>query len=161
MRRPFLILPVLASLALGGCIMVDETTVVGPAGDVAQFHRGVDWAPDSAPPYSAAVSHDGLVYLAGTLGFKPGTREVADGIKAQTELALQSIAENLDAHGADLSSVVTCTAYLTDMAEYGAFNEVYASYFPTDPPARTTVGVASLPLGAKVEIACVAAQTGL
>ncbi|MEL6387668.1 MAG: RidA family protein [Pseudomonadota bacterium] len=122
-----------------------------------QFLRGADWAPDANPPYSAAVVHGDTVYLAGTLGFTPGTRDLPAGIDAQAANALAAIEANLAGLDLSLSDLVTCTCYLADMDDYRAFNAVYAGYFPTNPPARTTIGVAALPLGAAVEITCTAA----
>lgn len=108
-------------------------------------------------PYSPMVVYDDLIHLAGVLGFdpdKPG--ELAEGVEAQTNYALKAIGMTLARADADMSDILSCTCYLANIEDFAAFNAVYAPFFPENPPARTTVGVAGLPLGAAVEISCVA-----
>ena len=111
-------------------------------------------------PYSDAVVVNGLVFLAGTVGTPPGTRElVPGGVVAETRQALENVKANLAAHGSSMDRVVKCTVFLADIKDFEAMNSVYRDYFPASKPARTTVGVAGLPLGARVEIDCIAAVT--
>ena len=109
-------------------------------------------------PYSDAVRAGDLLYLAGTVGADPATRKlVAGGVEAETRQALENIGANLRAHGSSMGRVVKCTVFLADIADFERMNGVYRKYFPANKPARTTVGVAALPLGARVEIECIAA----
>ena len=109
-------------------------------------------------PYSDAVRAGDLLFLAGTIGAEPSTRRlVAGGVAAETRQALENIKANLEAHGASLDRVVKCTVFLADIGDFEVMNGVYREYFPRNKPARTTVGVAALPLGARVEIECIAA----
>lgn len=144
----------LATLGLGACainVNADETSI-------ETLERFTPPTTGGAKPlYANMVEHNGVLYLAGTLGFKPGTRELGEGVEAQTALAIDGIAETLARAGADLSDVLQCTVYLADIADYGAMNGVYKPRFEDNPPARTALAVAGLPLGAEVEIACIAA----
>lgn len=109
-------------------------------------------------PYSDAVRYSNLIYLAGTIGALPSTREpVKGGITAETRQALENIKANLQQQGSSLERVVKCTVFLTDINDFEKMNAVYREYFPVNKPARSTVAVAALPAGAKVEIECVAA----
>jgi reactive intermediate/imine deaminase len=108
-------------------------------------------------PFSPAVKVGNIIYLSGQVGNRIGTRElVPGGIAAQTRQALDNIHAVLEAAGSSMDQVFKCTVFLADIAEYGAMNEVYASYFPKDPPARSTVAGSGLALGARVEIECMA-----
>ena len=110
-------------------------------------------------PYSDAVRVGNLLFLAGTVGTVPGTRElIAGGVAAETRQALENVKHNLDTHGASLEQVVKCTVYLADIGDFEAMNAVYRQFFSHTKPARTTVGVQGLPLGARVEIDCIAAM---
>ena len=109
-------------------------------------------------PYSDAVRNGNLLFLAGTIGAAPSTRQlVPGGIVAETRQALENVKANLEAHGSSMERVVKCTVFLADIADFERMNGVYREYFPTNKPARTTVGVAGLPMGARVEVECVAA----
>jgi reactive intermediate/imine deaminase len=108
-------------------------------------------------PYSDAVRAGNLLFLAGTIGAPPSSREpVAGGVVAETRQALENVKANLAAHGSSLERVVKCSVFLADMADFEKMNGVYREYFPLYKPARTTVAVAGLPMGARVEIECVA-----
>jgi 2-iminobutanoate/2-iminopropanoate deaminase len=115
---------------------------------------------DAAPavgPYSQAIRAGGWVFTAGQIGVDPATGQlVAGGVAAQTHRALQNVRAVLAAAGATLESVVKTTVFLTDMSDFRVMNEVYREHFGADPPARSTVGVAALPLEARVEIEAVA-----
>jgi 2-iminobutanoate/2-iminopropanoate deaminase len=98
-----------------------------------------------------------MVYTAGQVGLMPGTKTLAEGgIQAQTRQALENIKAVLEASGANLGSVIKSTVFLQSMGDFAAMNEVYATYFTADPPARSTIAVVGLPLGAMVEIEVIA-----
>jgi 2-iminobutanoate/2-iminopropanoate deaminase len=109
-------------------------------------------------PLSKAVLANGLLYLSGDGSIDPVTRELVPGdARAQTRKTLENLAQTLAALGSSLDKVVRTNVYLTDMRDYAAMNEVYGEMFGAEPPARTTVGVASLPvLGLIVEIDLIA-----
>lgn len=108
-------------------------------------------------PFSPAVRVGNLVFLSGQVGVRPGTRElVPGGVSAETRQALENIRAVLQAAGSSMERVVKCTVFLADIAEYAAMNAVYATFFPTDPPARSTVAGSGLALGARVEVECIA-----
>jgi reactive intermediate/imine deaminase len=108
-------------------------------------------------PFSSAVRVGNLLYLSGQIGNTPGTRQLADtGIAGQTKQAFENIKGVLAVAGSSLERVVKCTVFLTDIKDYAAMNAVYATYFPKDPPARSTVAGTGLALGARIEIECLA-----
>ena len=112
-------------------------------------------------PFSSAVRVGNMLYLSGAIGNAPGTRQLADtGIVGQTRQAFENIKTVLAAAGSSLERVVKCTVFLLDIKDYAAMNAVYATYFPKDPPARSTVAGSGLALGARVEIECVATVGG-
>jgi len=118
-----------------------------------------DQAPKAIGPYSQAVVTEpgGLVFLSGQTPLDPATGELIHGdVKAQTERVMENLRAVLKAGGLDFAHVVRCGVFLVDMADFAAMNEVYGRYFPGKPPARTTVQVAGLPKGARVEIDCIA-----
>jgi 2-iminobutanoate/2-iminopropanoate deaminase len=112
-------------------------------------------------PFSSAVRVGTMLYLSGQIGNTPGTRQLADtGIAGQTKQAFENIKTVLSAAGSSLERVVKCTVFLLDIKDYAAMNAVYATYFPKDPPARSTVAGSGLALGARVEIECLATVGG-
>ena len=114
-------------------------------------------APKAIGPYSQAIVQGGLVYTAGQVALDPATMElVPGGVAEQAERALANLAAVLAAAGSGLDRVVKTTVYLVDMADFGAMNEVYARHFGDHRPARSTVAVAGLPKGARVEIDVIA-----
>lgn len=114
-------------------------------------------APGAVGPYSQAIRVGPFLYTAGQIGLDPETgKMVADDIELQTERVLKNLTAVLQAAGGDLSNVVKTTVFLLDMREFGAMNGVYAAFFAEDPPARSAVQVAALPLGGRVEIEAVA-----
>ena len=116
-----------------------------------------DEAPAAVGPYSQAVQAGDLVYTAGQLGIVPGTKEFAGpDIESQTRLALENLEAVLKAGSSCLAHVVKTTVFLQDMGEFARMNAVYAEFFPEDPPARSAVQVAALPLGGRIEIEAVA-----
>src|SRR3954454_17614947 len=115
-------------------------------------------APKAAGPYSHAVRAGGLIFLSGQTPVDPDTGSLVEGdIGAQTRRCLDNLAVVAAAAGASLEDAVRCGIYVTDMGTFAEVNEAYGSYFPSDPPARATVGVAALPLGAQVEIEAILA----
>ncbi|HTG83220.1 MAG TPA: RidA family protein [Gemmatimonadales bacterium] len=114
-------------------------------------------APKAIGPYSQATVVNGMVYTAGQIAFDPTTMEVVTGgIREQTERVLANLQAVLKAAGSDFSKVVKTTVFLVDMADFTAMNEVYAAAFGDHKPARSTVAVAGLPRGVRVEIDVVA-----
>lgn len=109
-------------------------------------------------PFSEAVRAGDTVYLSGQLGIAPGgSAPVEGGIAAESTQVMENIKRTLEAHGMALTDLVKCTVMLADMAEWGAFNEVYKSYFEEGKfPARSAFGAAGLALGGKVEVECIA-----
>jgi 2-iminobutanoate/2-iminopropanoate deaminase len=108
-------------------------------------------------PYSPAVEAGGFVYLSGQGPMDPASRKLVEGdVQAQAEQVFKNLFAILDAAGLTPADVVKVNVYLTDMDDFAAMNEVYALQFDPPYPARTTVGVASLPLGIKVEIEMIA-----
>jgi len=114
-------------------------------------------APAAVGPYSQAIRSGNLVYTAGQLGLDPATGKlVAGGIQAQTRQALRNVQAILAASGSGMAHVIKTTVYLQDITDFRDMNEVYATFFPDAPPARSAVQVAALPLGGLVEIEAVA-----
>jgi len=114
--------------------------------------------PDMQLPFSDAVRVGDMLYLSGKIGNIPGTRQLAEGgIAGETRQALENIKASLEKYGSSLGEVVKCTVFLADIAEWGAMNEVYMTYFPENPPARSALGASGLALGSRVEIECMAA----
>jgi 2-iminobutanoate/2-iminopropanoate deaminase len=116
-------------------------------------------APKAAGPYSHAVKSSGLIFLSGQTPIDPDSGSLVEGdIGVRTKRCLDNLGIVAVAAGASLRDAVRCGIYVTDMATFKDVNEAYGSYFPSDPPARTTIGVAALPLGAEVEIDAILAQ---
>jgi 2-iminobutanoate/2-iminopropanoate deaminase len=110
-------------------------------------------APAAVGPYTHAVKAGGLVFLSGQVPIDPGSGTLVEGsIGDRTHRCLDNLAVVAAAAGASLDDAVRMGIYVTDMSTFKAVNEAYGSYFASDPPARSTVGVAALPLGADVEI---------
>jgi len=113
-------------------------------------------APKAIGPYSQAVSASAgrLLFCSGQIPLDPASGEMvgAGDVRAQTEQVLENLGAVLTAGGASFGSVVKTTIFLLDLQDFGAVNEIYARYFPENPPARATVQAAGLPRGALVEI---------
>ena len=104
------------------------------------------FSPPGTLPYSAALGYGDVVFISGTIGRDPLSREIASGdIAAQTRQTLENLKKQLELAGTSLDRVVKTTVFLVDMSQFGRMNDVYRTYFPVDPPARSTIGVASLP----------------
>ncbi len=128
----------------------------GPAGIEAIRPEGMA----VVPVYSPAVRSGGVIYLSGAIGTVPGAGLVEGGVQAETRQALQNVSDLLEVAGAGVEDLLQCNVYLADIADYGAMNEVYGAWVGDPAPARTTVAVAGLPLGARVEVACTARDPG-
>jgi len=116
-----------------------------------------DQAPAAVGPYSQAVAVGDFIFASGQIGLDPATGQlVGEDAVAQLRQALTNMAAVLQAAGSDLRHVVKTTLYLTNMDDFPNVNRAYAEFFPSDPPARATVEVSRLPLGALVEIEVVA-----
>ena len=114
-------------------------------------------APAPIGPYSQAISAGGSVYCSGQIGLDPATAQLVEGgVAEQTHRALTNLAAVLEAGRSSLRLVVKTTIFLVDMADFATVNAVYATFFPHVPPARSTIAVAALPLGARVEIEAIA-----
>lgn len=116
-----------------------------------------DKAPAAIGPYSQAVKANGFVFTSGVIPVDPTTAKVVEGgISEQATQVFENLRAVLTAAGSSLDRAVKTTCFLADLADFATFNGIYASYFDTDPPARSTVQVAKLPLGVLVEVECVA-----
>ena len=116
-----------------------------------------DNAPAAIGPYSQAIKANGFVFVSGQIPIDPQTGEfVAGGIAEQTARVLKNLTAVLEAAGSSLERVVKTTVFLADMKEFAGMNEVYKDFFPSPPPARSTVAAAGLPRDARVEIEAVA-----
>jgi 2-iminobutanoate/2-iminopropanoate deaminase len=110
-------------------------------------------------PFSEAVRVGDVLYLSGQIGLVPGTMKLVEGgIQAQARQTMDNIKTSLEAHGYALRDLVKCTVMLADISEWGAFNEVYKTFFAGRFPARSALGANGLALGARVEIECMAAK---
>ena len=135
-----------ATLLLGSaCSVADEAVYHAPPGSGA------------GAPYSEAVIYDDFIFLAGQLGIVPGTRQLAEGgIGPETRQALENMQAALERAGGSMDSVLKCTVFLADIADWAAMNTVYVEFFPNK-PARSAVGSIGLAMDARVEIECIAA----
>jgi 2-iminobutanoate/2-iminopropanoate deaminase len=145
-----------APLILAGAGVLGAQGVLS-AVEAAPGRRVVPGSP--APYFSRAVVFDRLAFVSGVLGIKPDTRELASpDFEPQCRQVLENLKASVEAAGSAMSRVLKCTCFLTEASDFPAMNRVYAEFFPTDPPARSTVVVKELVRpGAKIEIDCVAA----
>ncbi len=119
-----------------------------------------DKAPEAIGPYSQAVEHEKMIFLSGQVALNPRTGKIdSSTIEDQTKQVMTNLASVLRASGSDLSHILKCTVFLTDMEEFQGFNNTYASFFESNPPARSTVQVAKLPRNAKIEIDAIAIKS--
>eukprot|EP01132_Coremiostelium_polycephalum_P007497 gene7497-9213_t len=116
-------------------------------------------APAAIGPYSQAIKANGQVFVSGCIGFDPKTMDfTSNKVEEQTKVALQNMKAILEASGSSMNKVVKTTILLRDMADFGPVNNVYSTFFPDEPPARSTFAVAGLPKNALVEIEAIALQ---
>jgi len=115
-------------------------------------------APAAVGPYSHAVQANGLLFCSGQIPLEPASGEIVGDTPAeQARRCLENLQLVCEAAGAKLEDAVRCTVYMTDLAAFAEVNEVYAEFFPSEPPARAAVGVSALPKGAQVEIDAIVA----
>lgn len=116
-------------------------------------------APQAIGPYSQAVKSNGLIFTSGQIALDPQTGELVKGdFAAQARRVFENLKAVLRESGSDFTHVTKATVYLTDLAHFQTLNSIYAEYFGSHKPARSTVGVAQLPKGAQIEIDLIAAQ---
>ncbi len=116
-------------------------------------------APEAVGPYSQAVEANGMLFISGQIPIDPETGKIVKGgIREQTHQVMKSICALLNESGYTLSQVVKSTCLLSDMANFKAMNEVYASYYTVNPPARAAFAVKELPLGVLIEIETIAVK---
>lgn len=114
-------------------------------------------APQAIGPYAQGVKANGFLFLSGQIPLDPESGQIAAGdIALQTERVLKNLQGVLEAAGSSLARVVKTTVYLKDLNDFGKMNEIYAKFFPADPPARATVEVARLPRDVRIEIDLIA-----
>lgn len=117
-----------------------------------------DKAPKAIGPYAQAVRWNGWLFVSGQIPLDPATGTLVGGdIASQTERVLENVKAILEAAGSSLRLILKTTVFLKDMSEFPQMNEVYARYFPSDAPARSTVEVARLPRDVRIEIDAIAA----
>ena len=109
-------------------------------------------------PFSPVIEAGDVIYLAGHLGRDPETRELPEGIAAQTTQTLKNIGATLATVNATHADIVRCQVFLADIGDFDAMNAAYRVFFPSNPPARTTVAVKELVLDARIEIECTAVR---
>lgn len=155
-RRQFLEGVGLAAVAAGGAGLARGQAAEPPKRTRAASGREV--IPGSPyPTFSRAVRLDRLVFVAGVVGQKPGTRDlVSSEFEPQCRQTLENLKASVEAAGSTLAHVLKCTVYITDAADFATFNKLYVEYFPSAPPARSSVVVKELVVpGAKLEVDCV------
>ena len=118
-----------------------------------------DSAPKAIGPYSQAIVAGNLVFTSGQIPLDPKTQQLVEGdIRAQTERVMENLAAVLQAAGVTFAEVVKATIFVADLGDFATVNEIYGRRFPAHPPARSTVQVAALPKGARVEIDLIAVK---
>lgn len=146
MRRVSLAL--LLSGGLAACTTVPTKTVVSSPN-----------APEAIGPYSQAIKHGNVLYLAGQIPIDPATKQLNTGsIEEQTRLVLENLKAVLAANGMTMDDVVSTSVFMKDLNEFSRMNAVYGTYFKDKPPARATVEVARLPRDVAIEISAIAAK---
>lgn len=159
-RRRFLTQTAKGAGVAAGALTVGPTVHAAPKEGIAK--KKVIVLPGqktiSGAPFSPAIQFGNLVFVSGQIAFDPTTQKLASGtIQDQVRQCLENVKAVVEAAGSSLDKVLKCTVFLTDIANFQAMNEVYRSFFPTDPPARSTVAVKELVGGTPIEIECIAA----
>ena len=148
MRLPLLLLATIATAAAA-----QQPT------DTTRAQKRIIQLPGSLPglPLSTGVQVGNVIYLSGQIGVLPGTRQLVDtGVTKQTQQTLENIKAILTYAGSSMERVFKCTVFLTNIRDFDDMNRAYITFFPKDPPARSTIAGSGLALGAKVEIECMA-----
>lgn len=135
-------------------LLVIASAAAGAQGPVVEFRP----RPGASGPFSEAVRVGDLLFLSGQLGTDSTGQLAPGGIGPETRQTLENIKATLERNGLGMDRVVKCTVFLADIAEWGAMNQVYRTYFPNTRPARSAVGNAGLVRNARVEIECIAAM---
>ncbi|WP_455721271.1 RidA family protein [Agathobacter sp.] len=117
-----------------------------------------DKAPAAIGPYSQAIEVNGIVYTSGVIPVVPETGEIPEGSQAQAKQALTNLSNLLEAAGSSMNNVIKTTVFIKEMNDFGAINEVYATFFDGDFPARSCVEVARLPKDVMLEIEAIATK---
>jgi len=117
-----------------------------------------DKAPKAIGPYSQAIESNNMIFLSGQLPINPQDGSIPQDIKGQTEMVLKNIQSILTQAGLTLENVVKTTVFMTDLTKFSEMNEIYEKYFSSNPPARSTIEVKSLPKGVMIEIECIAVK---
>ncbi|WP_147820672.1 RidA family protein [Salidesulfovibrio onnuriiensis] len=113
-------------------------------------------APAAVGPYSQAVRHGSMIFVSGQLPIDPATGKMPEAAADQARQSLTNLKHILEEAGSSMANIIRCGVFLTNLGDFAAVNEVYATFFEGDFPARACVEVSKLPLGANVEIECVA-----
>jgi reactive intermediate/imine deaminase len=144
-----------AAAVLGGAAGANAAAQTQPSQEGKTGKQIIPGSP--YPTFSRAVRLDRLVFVAGVVGQKPGTRDLVGGeFEAEARQALENLKASVEASGSVMANVLKCTVYITQAADFAAFNKVYVKLFPSDPPARSSVVVKELVVpGARLEIDCV------
>ena len=147
----------LLTAALAATAAVSAAACAGRTPPPAIAHYGANAAAqfDSTRPFSAVVRAGDWLFVSGTLGTDAQGRLVPGGIQPETRQLMENIRATVEGAGSTMDRLVKCTAYLVDLREWPAMNEVYVTFFPGPRPARAAVGVKELLFGARVEIECV------
>jgi 2-iminobutanoate/2-iminopropanoate deaminase len=156
------LLGIFGTLACGGEPPAAQQPPPAPTASTAVSARQPirpEISPNTGLPYTPGILAGNTLYISGHLGRDPVTTKLVEGgIEAETRQVLANIHEVLKTAGMDFRHVTSVTAYITDFKEFEAFNKVYREHFPTDPPARATVQVAALNIGARIELQMIAVK---
>ncbi len=161
MTKSMTMVLVAVCVAATGCLSNRPTSAPAPVATSVR-ENGITWHLPYGPPtrpFSPAVQVGNLLFLAGQIGTSASAQGgvVSGGIQAETKQAMENIKDVLEKSGSSMDRVVKCTVFMADMREWDAMNEVYATFFPRNKPARSAFGATGLALGARVEIECMAA----
>ena len=148
MKKVGLVVPVIVVLAIALCGCTTRQAITTPN------------APQAIGPYSQAIKAGNTLFISGQIGIDPDSGKlVENGIEAETNQVMKNLNAILTAAGFSLDDVVQTQVFLADISEYGQMNEVYASFFGDDPPARAAIQAARIPRDARVEISMIAVRT--
>lgn len=137
--------------------MVEQPPEETGSGTMEREVLATDRIPPAVGPYSQAVRAEGMIFCSGIIGLDPESKQlVEDSFEAQVRRVLDNLTMLLEDCGTGLDRVVKTTVFLVDMGEFATFNGIYAEYFDEAPPARSTIQVAALPLGAQIEVEAIA-----
>jgi 2-iminobutanoate/2-iminopropanoate deaminase len=154
-RRKFLRSGFAAAVIASPGVLARPASAQSPRTKKAIHRKGEKPSPDTI--FSPAIQFGDLLFVSGAGAHDPATHKVVEGpFQNQVKQCLENIKTVLEAAGSSLDRVLKCTVFLTDISKWGEMNVVYHQYFPTDPPARSTVGVKDLPGDSPVEIECIA-----